>query len=775
MSDTPPSSHAVFLSYAREDSDAARRIADALRGFGVEVWFDQSELRGGDAWDQKIRGQIKDCTLFVPIISAHTEARGEGYFRLEWKLADERTNLIAKGVPFLLPVVVDATSDGDAMVPDSFRAVQWTRLADGAPTPEFVAQVKRLLEAPRKSSADVGRGRRTPPPAGVPANPAGVGDPALQPKPRVPGWTWAVVAAAIGAAVFFAFRPTAKEPLAATKISPAAPTAPAVNDKSIAVIPFENRSTDKEANAVFTDGIHEDILTQLGHIRELRVVSRTSVEQYRGTKKLMAQIGRELGVAYILEGSVQRDGNKVRVTGQLIRAATDEHVWADNYTRDLTDIFAIQSELAQAIAGELKTAISPQEKSVLERKPTENLAAYELWMKVRDLAYRDPSFAQATAQKLESQLLAVVDLDPKFAAAWGDLAAVHARHYFVGFDRTPARLAKAKAAMDRAVSLAPDSPEVIANLGVYYYQSQHDYVRATEQFEKLLRMEPNSVFAWNYLGVVQRSQGRWAEAIASTRKSVQLDPASIGCARNLLGSLRYVRRFDEALAVARRLAAMDPEPQNQFPVYVQTEASATGAVRETEEWVKRVYPAAGMVAEQKALAMYRGDFAEVIRLDKLQPYGLAGVASRVVALNVAEIHQALGDQAAARARLEDFPAQLRTRLETEPTNTGLWQALSRMEAILGNKAEALRCAVKATELPEAKDGFDGPPAWINLAVIHAWAGDKERAIAEFAEILRKPSYLNVNLLKTQAAFAPLRGDPKFEALLTDPKNSAPLF
>ncbi len=201
------SCHAVFLSYAREDTGAARRSADALWGFGVEVWFDQSELRGGHAWDQKIRSQIKDCTLFLPVISAHTESRSEGYFWLEWKLADERTHLMAKGVPFLVPVVVDDTADGDAMVPDSFRAVQWTRLSGGAPTPEFVAQIKRLLEAPRKS-ASATRAAAVAPSATAPR------------RSGYPIWLVVTMGVAVfGAVVYFALRPTAKEPVAQPKVA----------------------------------------------------------------------------------------------------------------------------------------------------------------------------------------------------------------------------------------------------------------------------------------------------------------------------------------------------------------------------------------------------------------------------------------------------------------------------------------------------------------------------------------------------------------------------
>ena len=177
MPDAPTSPNALFLSYAREDAAAAQRLTEALRSSGIEVWFDQAELRGGDAWDQNIRRQIKECALFLPVISAHTQARGEGYFRLEWKLAAERTHLMAEGVPFLAPIVIDDTPDSAAAVPPEFLRVQWTRLPGGAPTPEFVSQIKRLLAAPR-TAVDVGRGRRTPP-SGSANEPAGFGDPAL--------------------------------------------------------------------------------------------------------------------------------------------------------------------------------------------------------------------------------------------------------------------------------------------------------------------------------------------------------------------------------------------------------------------------------------------------------------------------------------------------------------------------------------------------------------------------------------------------------------------
>ena len=340
---------AVFLSYAREDIDAAQRIAAALRAGGIEVWFDQDELRGGDAWDAKIKREIQTCTLFLPLISVHTDRRGEGYFRREWNLAVNRTLDMAHDRAFLLPVAIDATGEAVARVPEKFLEKQWTRLPGGETPAAFVALMKSLLADPTGHPFV-----RAPLPA--------------PPSRRAPRWiVGALAAACVALLAFVALRPVTRDPPAA-----ALPT-----DKSIAVLPFANRSPDQE-NALFADGVHDDVQTILCNIRELRIVSRTSVEQYRGTKKRVKQIAAELGVSYILIGSVHRVGDKVRVTGQLVDARTDAEVWANNYVRDLTDIFAIQAELATEIAGKLQAVLSPQEKRLVARAPTTNVAALDL-------------------------------------------------------------------------------------------------------------------------------------------------------------------------------------------------------------------------------------------------------------------------------------------------------------------------------------------------------------------------------------------------------------
>jgi TolB-like protein len=315
----------------------------------------------------------------------------------------------------------------------------------------------------------------------------------------------------VALAAYVVLRPAAKDPTPAAKPVAAAPavapvpaapvpaatTLPSLaTDKSIAVLPLTNLSPDKE-NEFFADGMHEDILTNLANIPELRVVSRTSVMEYRNTTKKIPQIARELGVAYILEGSVRRSGNQVRITGQLIRAANDEHLWAKSYDRELTpkEIFAIQAALSTEIAGALKAAISPETKKLLERRPTENLAAYELYLKARGLG----NVARTDLEKRVKFMEDALALDPNFTEAWGGLAGAHAAQVFQMYDRTPGRLAQADAAINHAVSLAPDNPEIIRLLGAYAYFGYRDYPRATAQFEKVIRLQPNNARAISFL------------------------------------------------------------------------------------------------------------------------------------------------------------------------------------------------------------------------------------------------------------------------------------
>jgi TolB-like protein len=765
------------LSYTREDTEAARRIADALRAFGVEVWFDQAELRGGDAWDAKIKKQIRECALFMPIVSARTQARGEGYFRREWKLAVERTHDMAASRAFLLPVVIDETPESAAEVPEEFIRVQWTRLPHGVPSPEFVAQVKRLLEEPRTSpKLEAGRLRPAERDKGA----------AFPRKPRLRGRTLLVAGAALivmGVVCLLSLRRPAAEPAvipkpaaAATKTSSAAQGA---SDKSIAVLPFDNRSAEADT-AFFTDGVHEDILTNLALVRELRVVSRTSVTGYRGTTKRIPEIAHELGVAYILEGSVQRVGNKVRVTGQLIRGANDEHVWAKSYDRDLTDVFAIQSALAQEIASALSATISPREKAQLERRPTTSAAAYDVYLKARDLRNHErPTRAALDAQ--ETLLQSAVALDPAFAPAWAELAAVHVGILSRNFDTTVERRSKAKAAIERAVALAPEAVEVVRALATYQALCLRDNRQAAEQLQKLVRQQPNDSSGYFELANIQRRQGRWPDALASYRQATQLDPSNLNFARALYTLLRNGRRYQEARVEQARIVALVPgDIREQFGL-VLLSFYANGSTREVDEWLGHLSDAeknsAAGFTVRSDWAYQAGNLQEFLRLEAARPPDDT-IPGWVLAGRGIVVTKAAGDEQRVRSRFQDVQRELRSRVELEPANAALWLYLGVNEAMLGHKDEALRCGRKLVELvSEADDAEQGAVNARYLAMIRAWLGDKDTALAELSRLMHVPTtqLSNVHYMRRGAFYSPLRGDPRFEALLNDPKNNAPLF
>ncbi|MSU50707.1 MAG: TIR domain-containing protein [Opitutus sp.] len=382
---------AVFLSYASLDAEAAKRICVALRAAGIEVWFDQSELVGGDAWDAKIRGQIGDCVLFIPLVSANTQARREGYFRLEWKLADERTHLMAEGTPFILPVTIDASNERGALVPKSFLAVQWTKLPGGETTAAFGERVRSLLSG--VSAMEAGKpaqaGKTSPVQRdeGV-ASPVQVGR-ALRARRIAFAFAVAILVTVVGWWIVHSRSPTATTAEAAARrsapptseISAAAkPPLDLAAAKSIAVLPFENLSPEK-ADEIFADGMHDEVISALTKIRDLTVIARSSVLGYRKIEgRNLRQIAAELKVAHVLEGRVRRMGSQIKVTVELIEVGTGKLLWANPYTEELTNAFTIQSKLADAITTALKATFSPEEKSRIDRQFTKDPVAYELFL-----------------------------------------------------------------------------------------------------------------------------------------------------------------------------------------------------------------------------------------------------------------------------------------------------------------------------------------------------------------------------------------------------------
>jgi TolB-like protein len=369
---------AVFLSYASEDAPSASRIADALKAAGVEVWFDQSELRGGDAWDRHIREQIRDCRLFIALVSAHTEARDEGYFRREWKLAVDRTHDMAEKKAFLVPVVIDGTSERSTSVPEKFHELQWTRLPDGETSSAFVERIRRLL-APEGSSATAkpdamssGSGAQT---TDMASGPPRRGTPAL----------WLIGGLVAVALAFFAGRELWVSSHAGTA-HPGAASAATEPEKSVAVLPFTDLS-EKHDQEYFSDGLAEELIDRLTKIPNLHVPARTSSFSFKGRAATVGEIGRALGVSHILEGSVRKSGERLRITAQLVRADNGFHLWSETYDRDARDIFAVQDDIARAVSEQLQATLLGNRAPAPEQATSPE--AYTLYLQARHLAGND--------------------------------------------------------------------------------------------------------------------------------------------------------------------------------------------------------------------------------------------------------------------------------------------------------------------------------------------------------------------------------------------------
>jgi TolB-like protein/Flp pilus assembly protein TadD len=536
---------AVFLSYASQDAGAALRICEALRAVGIEVWFDQSELRGGDAWDASIRHQIRDCALFVPVISANTRTRAEGYFRLEWKLGVDRSYLIAAERAFLVPVVIDDTNDRDALVPDRFREVQWTRLPDGATSPAFVERIARLL-SPQPAPAQP---TRSPLPADAAATfPArGLATETRAPMRSKSKALWVGVGLVGIAAGYFAL-----EHLVASKrnVSTAA-AMPTVQEKSIAVLPFVNMSSDKEQE-YFSDGLAEELLDLLAKTPGLHVIARTSSFSFKGKSEDIPTIAAKLKVANILEGSVRKSGTHLRVTTQLIRADTGEHIWSETYDRELKDVFKVQDEIAGAVVAALKLKLAPAQDA--SAHGTANTDAYNQYLLGRQFWNRRTNDGYRLAAESYRKAIA---LDPNYAAAYAGLAMAEDYVADTSGDLNDFKLAQAAA--EKAVTLAPEQADGYAARGYIRTTAGFDWTGAEADLAKAVALDPGDSTIQRRYGELLASIGRMPEAIASTRKAIELDPLSEPAWQTLEQYLISQRDFAAAHAANRRALEINPE------------------------------------------------------------------------------------------------------------------------------------------------------------------------------------------------------------------------
>ncbi len=587
-----------------------------------------------------------------------------------------------------------------------------------------------------------------------------------------------VVALSLGAillatALLFSLRGKVSWLNTATTSPPSGNTTSAATAHSIAVLPFDNLSEEKE-NAYFADGIQGDILTNLSKIGDLKVISRRSVMSYRGKTSNVREIGKTLGVSTVLEGNVRRVGNRVRVNVELINAENEQAIWAENYDRDLTDVLAIQTDLAKKIASELQAKLSPAEKERIERKPTENSEAYLAFVQARNLqsAYEDLGRLKQSEQLFER----AVELDPRYALALSRYSQLQSWvvHQFEG---TPARREKARTLAVRALQLEPDLPEAHLALGFWYYHGDNNYDAALREFQIAQRGLPNEAEVYLGIGAIQRRQGKWAESTANLEKAVDLDPKDTWPLQNLAFNYQMLRNFGAATKIIDRALKVDPNGLGLWEVKARLAVDEKGDLRVAEDAlaVMNSLPASSneqkieiAIARKKLLLLLR-KYKELMQGMEDVPDDLFGstpgaLGDKYYGIGIAR--KALHDEAAAQAAFLTAKTIAEAQLKQSPDDARIHAQSAKVLACLGENEGALLEAQRARELlPESKDAFGGQAIMASVAEVHAILGNNGDAIQILDGLLNRPSWVAVEGLKVDPVWDPLRNDPRFQALL----------
>ena len=551
-----------------------------------------------------------------------------------------------------------------------------------------------------------------------------------------------------------------------------------VAEKSIAVLPFQNLSEEK-ANAFFADGVQDEILTDLAKIADLKVISRTSVMQYRtGATRNLRTIGEELGVAHLVEGSVQRTANRVRVNAQLIDARTDAHLWAHTYDRDLADVFVIQSEIAKAIADQLQAKLSPTEKAAIETPPTTDLAAFDLYSQAKNLIL-STNFSAAGGPKI----LQAVDLlnqafarDPSFLLAQCQLAYAHDQLYFLGIDHTTVRLTLAQTAVDTAFRLQPDAGEAHLARAEHLYWGYLDYESALVELQNAHRTLPNDPRIFELTGYIARRRGKHEEGLRNLERSLELDPRNFFTLQQIALSYLNLRRYSDEAAVLDRALSIKPDdvetivtralnisldqhadPQPLHQTLDEVRAKDPDAIKGAADiWFLCALAERDPVRASTALlSLGNNPFGnDAVRFYRSFGEGLIG--------------RMMKDEPKARAAFISARAEQEQQIQEQPDYGPALCVLGLIDAGLGRKEEALREGRRAIELlPVEKDSINGAHMIEYFAIIAAWVGEKDVACEQLAKAQQLPGYgtITYGQLKLLPWWDPLRGDPRFEKIV----------
>ncbi len=776
---TPSPAHtsgAVFLSYASQDAAAARCLCEALRAAGIEVWFDQSELVGGDAWDGKIRRQIKACELFVPVISANTQARREGYFRLEWKLAAQRTHTIADGTPFLLPVVIDATHDAEALVPEEFRAVQWTRLPEGQITQPFVERVRKLLAGSIPEALSHCSAERS----------AGAATPATQPSPpnvgrRVPAAAWAgaiaVIAIGVGAAFFATRNPSSASPNAGAMPRPPAEAA-AIDSKSIAVLAFANMSADKENTEYFSDGISEEILNALDRIPALRVTPRTSSFYFKDKNVPLDEIGRVLRVANVIEGSVRKAGSEVRITVKLLNAVNGARVWAEEFRREMTpaNMFAVQGEIAVQVAQKLSvTVASPSSiAGAAAGIQTRNQAAYDTYLRAR--ALQTGGMSRANALEMLRLYQEAVRFDPNYALAWARLSQAYVRIRTGGRDRSEQNATGATNAATTALRLAPTLPEAHLAMANVHLFVDYDLDAAQRELDETERLRPNDAEVPAYRVSLEEARGHWGDDLARLiARAAGRDPQNADHIYLLGRKLTVIGRYAEAEVMYERASAISPTgSQNRW--LANNYVAWTGDVARASAIYDAAPPSDLLVLrwDRARLRAMNGDISGAIADfektfgDFTHPAWMRGYS----AYYAAQLEQRRNNMSRAHELFATALAAAQQSLTELPDDEVSASLLTLIHAARGERAEALAALDEATRLAaRTKNARIIADLRVERAETLMLLGDRDAAIAELRALHEMGRAFGYRL-RRDLQWEPLRANPKFQQLMKEAEARA---
>lgn len=559
------------------------------------------------------------------------------------------------------------------------------------------------------------------------------------------------------------------------------PKATAIPEKSIAVLPFENRSEDK-TNEYFADGIQDEILTRLSKIADLKVISRTSTQQYKSAPENLSQIARQLGVAHILEGSVQKSGDAVRVNVQLIKAANDSHVWADTFDRKLTDIFSVESDIAKAVADQLRAKLTGREEQAIAAKPTDNPDAYDAYL--RGLAYTLKSFAtRPNALGAQKHLEEAVRLDPRFALAWALLSIVNSSNYVTqSLQPTVSLCEDARQAAETALKLQPNLGEAILAKGSYYYACLKDYDTAVRYFEQARQFLPNSSQIPESLAYVARRRGQWDRSKSYLQEAERLDPRNVKLLIQSATTDVFLRRFPEALRKSDEALDISPDDLNTL-VLKAAIAQAEGDLPRASTILAPLHLAAydieGLETQAYQAILERRPAPIIASLKEIlaKPDPVSGYFNGELRFFLGWAQEVAGDHAGARENWEQARSEMEPFLKEQPENYSLIGDLALINMCLGEKATAFSLSERAIAAnPIDKDAVTGPAPIEVLARVAARMGEPDRAIATLQKLLSIPYSgafafgvpLTPALLRLDPMFDPLRKDPRFQKLVAAP-------